>query len=115
MELRTKYDYFSDISKPNETKKRGRKKPVFSAADTELYQWILDQGSRGLIVTNTDIATKAKELIAQKDESTSFKASCAWIAAFKKRKKISTRKPTHVSRKTKFTAKDEVNYVIIIL
>ena len=108
--------YLSDYTKIREEgmqkypkKERGAHHPQL---EIELHKWVPGEGSKGLIVTHSDIRHKALEL-AHREDLVNFKASDWWIRNFKKRNRLTYRKPTHVSRKTHFSAEDEVNSSLI--
>ena len=86
-------------------KKRGAE---FPDIEKEVYDWVLEEGAAGLMVSNSDIREKALE-VAQRDNVQSFKASVGWVTKMKSRQKLAYRVPTHTSRKTEFTAEDIVS------
>lgn len=81
-----------DFKKKTKKKKRSGRKSKFEKIEEKVYEWILEQRNKKLIVRLKDIKEKALSFKTEEN----FCASNGWFANFKKRYKISHRSPTHV-------------------
>jgi len=85
-------------SKRAATKKRlgapGRR-PIWydNGVESALYEWIMNERNLHRIVTNEDAMERMLLLTHPIDPS--FKASYSWLASFKKRFNLTSRKSTH--------------------
>jgi Tc5 transposase DNA-binding domain len=79
-----------------------KRPPNSEELEDRLHVWVLQQRTKGLMVSDADLAEKAKA-IALDIQLENFRASRGWIWKFKKRKKLGYRSITHTARKTDFT------------
>jgi hypothetical protein len=68
-------------------------KAKFGDIDEDLYQWLLEQRTRGHRVSGKRLKSKALRLHKEKGNQ-SFKASDGWLQRWRKRHKVSLRRKT---------------------
>jgi hypothetical protein len=93
---------FRNETNPRPTPQKTRK-PEHTDIEDELYAWLLEKASKGLIVTNVDLQSQALD-IAKRKKIVNFKASDGWVTRFKKRKRLLYRAPTQVWIEQSFSA-----------
>ncbi|XP_055334985.1 tigger transposable element-derived protein 6-like [Paramacrobiotus metropolitanus] len=86
-------------------KQKHKRKPDHSDIEDALYEFLLAERKKGLIVTRLELKKRALEL-AQVEGAPTFKASDGWLTSFLKRKCLRYRVPTQHARKSEFTEED---------
>ena len=84
--------------------------PMYDHVGNEVGVWILQQRSRGLVVTNSDVKRAALRIAALHNHP-EFKASDGWITRMKKKNRLGYRKSTHTSLKMEETDEDKVTWL----
>ena len=105
------FDWSIDITFPSRNgipaPRKSTRSPMFPLVESETVKWVLEEADDGILITNSDMAEKAKEIAADQNIP-NFKASPGWITKTKRKTGLSLRKVTHTARKIEFSEEDLV-------
>src|SRR4051794_9398275 len=97
------------LDETNGKKKRlgSERKPLFSEAESRLYNWIIKQRKQGLAISYIILRNKMLVILKEPDMiglygnnlTENFKTSHRWLIAFMRRYKLSLRQRTRISQK----------------
>ncbi|XP_055340969.1 tigger transposable element-derived protein 6-like [Paramacrobiotus metropolitanus] len=95
-------------------KQKHRRQPKYRDIEDDLYEFVMAERKKGLIVTRFELKERALNLARAKGAPT-FKASSGWLTEFLKKRCLRYRVPTRHARKSVFTEQDlddELDYFL---
>ncbi|KAK1946928.1 Tigger transposable element-derived protein 4 [Phytophthora citrophthora] len=93
----------------------GGRRPAHNELERRLYEWIEARNRKGLRVKDSYIRLQARNIFQQLngDARTGFEASSGWLARFKSRRNLVSRRQTtsRSSQKSGFSSTDDFTFV----